>query len=88
MTKEPSKYELRLARKGAESEAIRTAVSEILASPLSGDDAGRIGLINNRRLQATYAGVCIGETELVRATHIRFVVATAAASEIRGRGDA
>jgi hypothetical protein len=84
MTKARTGYALRRARMEAKAEAIKTPVCEILARPPSGDDAVRIALIDNRRLQAIYAGVCMGETELVRGTHTRFVVVTVAACETRG----
>src|SRR5258705_11762922 len=60
ITKERSGSEPRWARTEADSDAIKTTVREILAHPLSVDDAVQIALINNRGLQATYAEVGIG----------------------------
>jgi hypothetical protein len=68
MTKERTGYEPRWARTEAESDAIKTTVREILARPLMVDGAVQIALINNRGLQATYAEVGIGESELVQAS--------------------
>src|SRR6266700_6424132 len=68
ITKERAGYEARWARTEADSEGIRTTVDEILTRPLAVDDAVRIALINNRGLQATYAEVGIGESELVQAS--------------------
>lgn len=68
MTKERTGYEPRWARTEADSDAIKTTVREILARPLSVTDAVQIALINNRGLQATYAEVGIGETELAQAS--------------------
>jgi hypothetical protein len=60
MTEERTGYEARWARTEGDFDAIKTAVRQILARPLSVDDAVQIALINNRRLQATYADVSIG----------------------------
>ena len=68
MTKERTGSEPRWARTEADSDAIKKTVREILAHPLSVTDAVQIALINNRGLQATYAEVGIGETELVQAS--------------------
>jgi outer membrane protein TolC len=66
IAKDRAGQEVSWARTDSEFDAIKTKVGEILAHPLSVDDAVRIALINNRGLQATYADVGIGETELVR----------------------
>lgn len=68
ITKERTGYEARWARTKGDADAIETTVREILARPLSVDDAVRIALINNRGLQAAYAEVGIAETELFQAT--------------------
>src|SRR4051794_28385417 len=69
ITKDRTEQEVRWARTDPEFDAIKARVSEILlGSPLTVDDAVRIALINNRGLQATYADVGIGETELVQAS--------------------
>jgi outer membrane protein TolC len=71
ITKERMGSEPRWARTDADADAIKTTVREILAHPLSVDDAVQIALINNRGLQATYAEVGIGEAELVQASWLR-----------------
>lgn len=42
-------------------------VAELLAKPLSADDAVQVALLNNRGLQAEFAEIGIGEAELVQA---------------------
>lgn len=71
MIKERTGHEVRRARTEAEREAIKMAVREMLARPLSVDDAVRIALINTRGLRVPSAGVGIGETELVQASSPR-----------------
>jgi hypothetical protein len=66
MTKERARHEARWARTEAEYDAIKTTVREIPARLASVDDAVRIALINDRGLQMTYAGVGIGESDLLR----------------------
>src|SRR5437899_329270 len=68
LTKERLGQEARWSRTDADSDAIKATVREILTHPLSVDDAVQIALINNRGLQAIYAEVGIGETELVQAS--------------------
>src|SRR5215467_3117507 len=55
-------------RTDVEREAIQKTVRQILADPLSVDDAVHIALINNPGLQATYADLGIAETDLVEAS--------------------
>ena len=68
VAKERTEQKVLWARTDAEFDAIKTRVGEMLARPLSVEDTVRIALINNRGLQATYAEVGIGETELVQAS--------------------
>jgi outer membrane protein TolC len=68
IAKDRTGQETRWARNDADFDAIKVRVGEILAHPLSVDDAVQIALINNRGLQAMYAEVGIGETELVQAS--------------------
>ncbi|MGE4110184.1 MAG: TolC family protein, partial [Burkholderiales bacterium] len=46
-------------------------VHKLLAQPLGADDAVRIALLNNRGLQAAYAGLGIAEADLVQAGRLR-----------------
>jgi len=59
--------ELHWARSDADRDAIDQRVRELLAKPLSVDDAVQIALLNNRALQAVYQELGIGEAELVQA---------------------
>jgi outer membrane protein TolC len=59
--------ELHWARSDADRDAIDQRVRELLATPLSVDDAVQIALLNNRALQAVYQELGIGEAELVQA---------------------
>jgi hypothetical protein len=68
IAKERSGHDARWSRTDSQAEPTLATVRQILQRPLSVDDAVRIALINNRWLQATYAGVGIGETGLVQAS--------------------
>ena len=46
---------------------VQAAVRQMLAAPLTPDAAVQIALLNNRRLQATYADLGIAEADLVQA---------------------
>jgi outer membrane protein TolC len=50
-----------------ERASIRSAVKELLASPLSADNAVQVALLNNPGMQATYAELGIAEADLVQA---------------------
>jgi len=54
-------------RDGGERDSVLSAVKEILASPLSPDNAVQAALLNNPVLQATYAELGIAEADLVQA---------------------
>jgi cobalt-zinc-cadmium efflux system outer membrane protein len=47
--------------------AVNEKVREMLAKPLTADDALQIGLLNNRHLQATYEELGIAQADLVQA---------------------
>jgi outer membrane protein TolC len=51
--------------------AARAATRELLGKPLGPDEAVNVALLNNRRLQATYADLGIAEAELVQAGRLR-----------------
>ncbi|HOM12964.1 MAG TPA: TolC family protein [Rubrivivax sp.] len=59
--------DLQWARSDADRDAIDRRVRELLAKPLSVDDAVQIALLNNRGLQAEYHELGITEADLVQA---------------------
>jgi len=59
--------ETRWVRSDADEDEVRRQVKELLAKPLSVDDAVQIALLDNRDLQATYAELGIAEADLVQA---------------------
>src|SRR5512134_3054463 len=54
-------------RDDSEREGVRSTVKEILASPLSADNAVQVALLNNPGLQATYSELGIAEADVVQA---------------------
>jgi len=59
--------DLRWARTDADRDTLDQRVNELLAAPLSVDDAVQVALFNNRGLQATFLELGISEAELVQA---------------------
>lgn len=59
--------EVRWAKTEAEQQTIAQRVDELIAKPLSVDDAVQIALLNNRGLQASFAELGISESNLVQA---------------------
>lgn len=59
--------ELRWSRTAADQDGIDQRVAELLAKPLSADDAVQIALLNNRGLQASFQELGITEAEVVQA---------------------
>ena len=59
--------ELRWARSDAERELIDKRVAELLAAPLSVDDAVQLALLNNRGLQAMFQEIGVAQADLVQA---------------------
>jgi outer membrane protein TolC len=57
-------------RSEADVAAAQAKVRELLARPLSVDDAVQLALLNNRGLQATYAELGIAEADLVQASRL------------------
>jgi outer membrane protein TolC len=53
-----------------ERASVQATVKKLLASPLSGDDAVQIALLNNPGLQGTYAELGIAEADLVQAGRV------------------
>lgn len=54
-------------RDDGERDSVRSAVKELLALPLSADNAVQVALLNNPGLQATYTELGIAEADLVQA---------------------
>ena len=59
--------DLRWARSEADQDTIDKRVAELLAQPLTVDDAVQLALLNNRGLQASFQELGIGQAELVQA---------------------
>ncbi|RQZ34742.1 TolC family protein [Burkholderia sp. Bp9090] len=56
-----------IVRTDADREAVDQRTKELLAKPLSMDDAVQLALLNNRGLQASYAELGLSEADLVQA---------------------
>ena len=54
-------------RTGAQADAAKTRVAELLRQPLTAESAVEIALLNNKDLQTSYAELGIAESDLVRA---------------------
>jgi outer membrane protein TolC len=63
--------EVKWTRSDADREAVANRVGELLAAPLSVDDAVQLALLNNRGLQAAFFDLGISEAELVRAGRLQ-----------------
>ena len=59
--------DVKWAKTDADRDALEKRVTELLAKPLSADDAVQIALLNNKGLQAAFAELGITEAELVQA---------------------
>ena len=59
--------DVKWAKTDADRDALDKRVTELLAKPLSVDDAVQIALLNNKGLQASFAELGITEAELVQA---------------------
>ena len=62
--------EVRWSRTEADQDGIDQRVGELLAKPLSADDAVQIALLNNRGLQASFQELGITEAEVVQAGRV------------------
>ena len=62
--------EVRWSRSSADQDGIDQRVTELLAKPLTADDAVQVALLNNRGLQATFQELGITEAEVVQAGRI------------------
>lgn len=65
--KERTGGQARWVRSEDDANSVRARVKELLAKPLSAEDAAQIALLNNPGLQATYAELGISEADLVQA---------------------
>jgi outer membrane protein TolC len=65
--KERLHKDVKWQRDDSERDSVRSAVKELLVSPLSVDNAVQAALLNNPGLQATYAELGIAEADLVQA---------------------
>lgn len=66
-TRERLDKDVKWARSDAERSTLQARVGELLAKPLTADDAIQLALYNNRGLQAAFFDLGIGEAELVQA---------------------
>ena len=69
-------------------DSVDKRVAELLARPISADDAVQVALLNNRGLQAEFAELGIGEADLVQAGRLpnpRFAMMHASRPENGGR---
>ena len=66
-TRERLDKDVQWARSDAERSTLQARVGELLANPLTADDAIQLALYNNRGLQAAFFDLGISEAELVQA---------------------
>ncbi len=66
ITQERSGKDVKWARTDADRDAIDKRVAELLAKPLSVDDAVQVALLNNKGLQAGFSDLGISEADLVQ----------------------
>jgi outer membrane protein TolC len=67
VAREELRMEVMRADSPAAQEAIERRVAELLAHPLSANDAVQIALLNNRGLQASFQEVGLSEADVIRA---------------------
>ena len=65
------RQEAKWLRSEQDAEQARASIRKLLAAPLTADGAVQIALLNNRRLQATYADLGISEADVVQAGRLR-----------------
>ena len=66
-TKDRLGKEVRWARSDADQDSVDKRVAELLAKPLTADDAVQVALLNNRGLHASFQELGITEAEVVQA---------------------
>ncbi len=64
------RQDVQLNHTPASQAAVQARVAELLAGPLSMDDAVQVALFNNRGLQAALADVGVAEAELVAVSRL------------------
>ena len=69
-TREKIGKDVKWARTANERDLIARRVAELLARPLTADDAVQIALLNNRGLQADFAELGIAEADMVSASRL------------------
>ena len=62
---------MRWQRTDEDAQTAAAEVRQLLARPLTADDAVQIALLNNRGLQAAYAELGIAEADVVQAGRLR-----------------
>ena len=70
LTNEKVGADVKWARTDGERDNIKARVNELLAPPLSADNAVQIALLNNRGLQADFAELGIAEASMVAASRL------------------
>jgi outer membrane protein TolC len=70
LTEPHTKAKIAWLKSSKERDAIRSAVDELLQKPLGVDEAVRLGLLNNRGLQASYAELGLAASDLAQASRL------------------
>ncbi len=70
LTKTKIGKDVKWSRTPSERDTVATRVAELLAKPLSVDDAVQIALLNNRGLQADFAELGVAEADMVSASRL------------------
>ena len=70
ITRDKIGKDVKWSRTDGERNTVATRVAELLAKPLSADDAVQIALLNNRGLQADFAELGIAEADMVSASRL------------------
>ncbi len=71
ITKERSGKDVKWVKTDADRDTIDKRVAELLAKPLSVDDAVQVALLNNKGLQAGFGDLGVSEADLVQAGRLR-----------------
>lgn len=71
LTKERIGKDVKWVKSDADAMSVDATVKQLLAKPLTVDDAVTIALMNNKGLQASYAELGIAEADLVQAGRLR-----------------
>ncbi len=71
LTQSRIRHEATWIRTDADAQSASKATHELLAKPLSANDAVKIALLNNRGLQAAYAELGIAEADVAQASRLR-----------------